>query len=99
MQRSMGVTSEPLHTGRVGQLMQASKALTAAGALGSALLARRNRSAAVLSGAALLVGSAATRFAIFEAGQESARDPRYTVVPQRERLDRGQSIRADGGNS
>jgi hypothetical protein len=41
-----------------------------------------------IGGAALLAGSAATRFGIFHAGQQSARDPRYTVVPQRERLDR-----------
>ncbi|HVQ92712.1 MAG TPA: hypothetical protein VMU51_16885 [Mycobacteriales bacterium] len=27
-----------------------------------------------------------TRFGIFLAGQASAADPRYTVVPQRERL-------------
>ena len=43
---------------------------------------------AVLSGAALLAGSACTRFGVFEAGQASARDPKYTVVPQRERLER-----------
>jgi hypothetical protein len=41
----------------------------------------------VLSGAALMAGSACLRFGVFEAGQASARDPRYTVVPQRERLD------------
>jgi hypothetical protein len=29
-----------------------------------------------------------TRFGIFEAGLASARDPKYTVVPQRERLRR-----------
>jgi len=34
----------------------------------------------------LLTGFAMTRFSIFEAGLESARDPRYTVVPQRQRL-------------
>jgi hypothetical protein len=27
-----------------------------------------------------------TRFGIFEAGLASARDPKYTVVPQRQRL-------------
>jgi hypothetical protein len=31
-------------------------------------------------------GDAATRFGVFFAGVRSARDPRYTVVPQRERL-------------
>ena len=32
---------------------------------------------------------AAERFGIFEAGVQSARDPRYTVQPQRERVQRG----------
>ena len=47
-------------------------------------------------GAALMAGSACTRFGVFEAGQESARDPKYTVVPQRERLDRGEPVRYHG---
>ena len=33
---------------------------------------------------------------MFEAGQESARDPKYTVVPQRERLDRRLPSVTDG---
>jgi hypothetical protein len=57
------------------------------------LFAGRSRVAAIVSGAALLAGSACTRFGVFEAGQESAKDPRYTVVPQRERLERGEPIR------
>mgnify|MGYP006873855172 CR=1 FL=1 len=28
-----------------------------------------------------------TRFAVFEAGMESAKDPKYTMAPQRRRLD------------
>jgi hypothetical protein len=39
-----------------------------------------------LAGAALVAGSALTRFAVFEAGLASARDPRYTIAPQRRRL-------------
>ena len=92
MERSMGITAEPLHQGRAGRLMTASRVLTAVGAAG-AVLSGRNRPLAVLSAAALLAGSACTRFGVFEAGQESARDPKYTVVPQRERLDRGEPIR------
>lgn len=92
MERSMGMTAEPLHQGRAGWLMRASKVLTIAGAAGS-LLAGRSRAAAMLSGAALLAGSACTRFGIFEAGQESAKDPKYTVIPQRERLQRGEPVR------
>ena len=83
----MGITAEPLHHGKAGRYMKAAKVLTAAGAAGT-LLAGRSRSMAVLSGAALMAGSACTRFGVFEAGQESARDPKYTVVPQRERLER-----------
>ena len=92
MERSMGVTAEPLHHGKAGRLMRAAKALTAAGAAG-ALLSGRSRAVAVASGAALLAGSWCTRFGVFEAGQESARDPKYTVVPQRERLERDGPVR------
>jgi hypothetical protein len=89
MERSMGLSAETLHQGKSGRLMNASRALTAAGALGTILVGRRSRYGAALSGAALVAGSVCTRFAIFEAGQESARDPRYTVIPQRERVNRG----------
>jgi hypothetical protein len=68
-------------------LLTASKALTVTGALGAALFGG-NRAAAAVSGVALMAGSACTRFGIFEAGMESAKDPRYTVTPQRERLER-----------
>ena len=90
-QAAMGITAEPLHRGRAGRLLRVSRVLTVGGALGAALLGGRSRAAARLSGAALLAGSACTRFGIFEAGQASARDPRYTVVPQRERLDQRRS--------
>ncbi|CAN5243256.1 polysulfide reductase NrfD [soil metagenome] len=90
MERSMAITAEPLHQGRAGRLMKASRAMTIGGAVGS-LLGARSRTAAVLSGAALMAGSICTRFGIFEAGQASARDPRYTVVPQRERMARAES--------
>jgi len=51
-------------------------------------LAGRSRVAAALSGAALMAASALTRFGVFEAGRASARDPKYTVGPQRQRLSR-----------
>lgn len=87
MKSSMGLAAETLHEGAAGQLMRASRALTIAGALGAALFGRRSRPVAAVSGAALMAGSAFNRFAVFEAGQASARDPKYTVVPQRERLE------------
>ena len=86
MEQAMGLTAEPLHHGQAGTLMRASKVLTLAGLAGTVLLGGRSRPGAVVSGAALMAGSACLRFGVFEAGQESAKDPKYVVVPQRERL-------------
>lgn len=86
MERTMGITAEPLQQGKGGRLMRIAKTATVAGALGS-LLAGRNRVGAVLSGVALMVGSLCTRLGIVAAGIESAKDPKYTVVPQRERIE------------
>ena len=80
-----GLLSEPYHEGQAGRWLRAARTLTAAGALG-ALAGRRSRLISALSGVALLAGSALTRFGVYEAGIASAKDPKYTVVPQRERL-------------
>jgi hypothetical protein len=80
------MVAETLHAGEAGKRLRLAKALTAAGGIGAGFLARRNRGAAVAAGAALLAGSALTRFGLFEAGMASARDPKYTVEPQRARL-------------
>jgi formate-dependent nitrite reductase membrane component NrfD len=88
MERSMGLTADTLQLGKAKRFMDASRALTIGGVFGTVLLGGRNRAVARVSGAALVAGSFCTRLAIFEAGQESARDPRYTVIPQRERLER-----------
>jgi formate-dependent nitrite reductase membrane component NrfD len=85
MERTGGIVAETYHTGRAGALLTAAKVLTGAGAIG-ALAGRRRRLVSMASGAALLAGSALTRFGIFEAGRASTRDPRFTVRPQRERL-------------
>ena len=76
--------SEPYGTGRAGAVLRVAEGLTAGG-LAGALLGRHSRAVSALSGAALLAASALTRFGIFEAGMASARDPKYTIVPQRQR--------------
>jgi hypothetical protein len=76
--------SEPYETGRAGVMLRVAEGLTAGG-LAGALLGRRSRALSALSGASLLAASALTRFGIFEAGMASARDPKYTIVPQRQR--------------
>ena len=87
MESGMGITAEPLRAGRPGTLMKAAKVLTATGAVLSAL-GRRRHDVSALAGGCLVAGSVCTRFGIFSAGQASARDPRYTVIPQRERSER-----------
>jgi formate-dependent nitrite reductase membrane component NrfD len=85
MERRLGMIAETLEAGKAGRRLRIAKALTAGGALGAGLLARRSRPAAIAAGVALLAGSAFTRFGLFEAGMASARDPKYTVEPQRRR--------------
>lgn len=78
---------EPLEQGPAGTKLRAAKALTVAGGIG-ALLSGRSRLLAAASGLALAAASALTRFGVVEAGMESAVDPRYTVGPQKRRLER-----------
>jgi hypothetical protein len=86
MERRMDpVAAEPLHHGNPGRMLRWSERLVIAGGLGT-VLGGRNRAIAVVSGLALAAASALTRFGIFEAGLESARNPRYTIEPQKRRL-------------
>ena len=75
--------AEPYETGTTGAVLRLAEVLTAGG-LAGALLGRRSRVVSAVSGASLLAASALTRFGIFEAGMASARDPKYTIVPQRQ---------------
>jgi len=86
LEHRLGLVGEPYKQHPSGRKMKQAKALTLGGVVASTLLARRSRVGAVAAGAALFAASALTRFAIFEAGVTSAEDPKYTVVPQRERL-------------
>ena len=95
MMRRLGDEAAPYRQGRAGQLMDAAEMLLAAGLAGAAL-AGRSRIVAPVAGVALMAASAVTRFGIFEAGRASARDPKYTVGPQRERLQKGVDGAAGG---
>jgi hypothetical protein len=86
LERRMDLLSEPYRTGRAGRLLRAARVIGAAGMMGT-VLGRRSRAVSALSGAALLAASVATRFGVFEGGVASTRDPKYTVVPQRQRRD------------
>lgn len=93
MESRLGLSAQAYRTGRAGRVLRTARAATAVGA-GLALLAGRSRAAAIAAGGCLTVGAIATRFGVFEAGRETARDPRYVVEPQRERVgETGPSVR------
>ena len=88
MEHRLGFVGEVYRQGEAGRYGRIAKACTAAGAGLLALAGRRSRTAARVGGALVLGGELALRWSVFRAGFQSARDPRYTVEPQRERLAR-----------
>lgn len=86
MEKRNGLAGQAYHRGRAGKLMRTARAFTVAGGL-AAPFGGLSRLLSALSGVSLTAGAVITRFGVFEAGMASARDPQYTVVPQRERLE------------
>jgi formate-dependent nitrite reductase membrane component NrfD len=84
MQQQLGMVSEPYGQGTAGRYTGAALVFTVGG-IALAVAGRRSRALSGVAGAALVAGSAFTRFGIFHAGLQSADDPKYTVVPQRAR--------------
>ena len=85
MERRLGFVGEVYKKDAAGKLARASKVLTSAGAAVLATRGRRSRAAAVAGSALVLGGELALRWSVFRAGFQSARDPRYTVIPQKQR--------------
>jgi hypothetical protein len=86
MEKRLGeLVGEPYHQGESGRFGKMAKSLTIAGAAVLAVTGRK-RAGAVLGGALLLAGGACERWSVFRAGFASARDPKYTVIPQRKRV-------------
>ncbi len=88
LESRLGLLAEAYDTGEARTYLQRAATLTAAGTLGGTMFGWRSRSAAVLSGVALLAGGFYERLGILEAGRASTKDPKYVVQPQRERLER-----------
>jgi formate-dependent nitrite reductase membrane component NrfD len=85
MRRRLGFVGEVYDRERAGRYGRISRLCTGAGAALLATAGKRSRAAAVGGGALVLAGGLALRWSVFRAGFQSARDPRYVVVPQRER--------------
>jgi formate-dependent nitrite reductase membrane component NrfD len=88
MKRRLGkFLAEPYESGKPKRYDRLAKALSGVGAAVTAFAGRKSRTAAAVGGAMMLAGALCERWSIYEAGFPSSRDPKYTVVPQRERLE------------
>jgi len=85
MEKRLGMLGEPYSKGESGMYKQVALACTTGGAALLAGPGRKSRLAAAAGGALVLAGEVAVRWSVFKAGFQSARDPKYTVLPQRER--------------
>jgi len=85
MELRLGEVGEVYHQGAAGSFAWAAKSLAGAGAALLAFRGRRSRGAAVLGGAMVCAGELCLRWSVYKAGFQSAREPKYTVKPQRER--------------
>jgi hypothetical protein len=95
MEKRLGdFIGEPYHEGMPHRLVQVSRATTALGAGLLAWRGRRSRTWATVAGALMNLGAIATRWSVYKAGFASADDPKYTVAPQRERIERGETAGA-----
>jgi formate-dependent nitrite reductase membrane component NrfD len=97
LESRLGLVGEAYTTGEAHRDLERASMLTAAGTLGSMLLGRRSRTVAVASGVALLAGGFYERLGLLRAGIASTKDPKYTVGPQRERLERQRRAGEDSG--
>jgi hypothetical protein len=85
MERRLGELGEPYHQGPAGRPARLAKACTATGA-GLVTVGGRRRALAGAGAVLVLAGSAGERWAVYKAGFQSVRDPKYVVAPQRARL-------------
>jgi formate-dependent nitrite reductase membrane component NrfD len=87
MELRLGKVGEVYRQGAAGKFSWAAKGLAVAGA---ALLTRRghkSRTSAALGGALVCAGELCLRWAVYKAGFQSARDPKYVVESQRQRIE------------
>jgi hypothetical protein len=87
MELRLGEIGEVYHQGEAGKLSWAAKGLAVAGATLLSRRGKKSRTAAVVGGALVCAGELCLRWAVFKAGLQSARDPKYVVESQRRRIE------------
>ena len=87
MENRLGdLLAEPYRIGKGGSFRKTSGVLALAGIIVGSL-GRNNRAATRVAAACVAAAGILERFAVSAAGKQSALDPKYTVEPQRARLD------------
>jgi hypothetical protein len=86
MELRLGRVGEVYRQGEAGKLSRAAKGFALAGAVLLAKRGRKSRAAAAAGGALVCAGELCLRWSVFKAGLQSARDPKYVVESQRERV-------------
>jgi hypothetical protein len=99
MERRLGELAEPYHQGPAGRYARLARGCTVLGSATVAVAGTRRRRAAVAGSGLLLAGSALERLAVYKAGFQSARDPKYVVAPQRARLEAASRSRSPGSSA
>ena len=94
MKHRMGEFLAEPYKQEAGRYDKLAKTLSGAGAAVMGFAGRRSRKAAVAGGAMILAGAALERWSVYKAGFQSSRDPKYTVIPQRERLEARNGVRS-----
>jgi polysulfide reductase-like protein len=88
MERRLGDLGSVYREGAAHKLSRAAKGLAGAGAILLTRRGARSRTAATVGGALVCAGELCLRYAVVKAGSQSARDPKYTIGPQRARANR-----------
>jgi hypothetical protein len=89
MKHRLGEQGEPYEKGKAGMFRRTAAVALASGVALLAGPGARSRPAAVLGGSLVMAGALSTRWSVFRAGFQSAADPKYTVAPQRARIEAG----------
>lgn len=88
MELRLGKIGEVYRQGEARKFSRAARGLATTGAVLLATRGRRSRGVAALGGALVCAGELCLRWAVFKAGLQSARDPKYVVESQRRRIER-----------
>jgi hypothetical protein len=88
MEKRLGELGEPYKAGAPKTLGRIAQVGMAGGAALIGAAGARSRAAAIAGAALIGAGALAARWSVFKAGFASAADPKYTVAPQRERIER-----------